>query len=84
MTAKMGRVPGTGVRVVHLPGVVVAAVTPEADAAPEIPYVVLDSRMRDDFRHARCYHDDHMQFTIPGWQAFVAAVKAGEFDHLRP
>jgi hypothetical protein len=57
-------------------------VNPAGDAAPEIPHVILDSQMKDDFNFPRCHHDDVLQFTIPGWRAFVEAVKAGEFDHL--
>lgn len=82
MTTITGNVPGEDVRVVMLPGVV-RANNSFGDGA-EVPYVLLEGLMRDDFRFPRCRHDDHLQFTITGWRAFLAAVKAGEFDHVVP
>jgi hypothetical protein len=77
-------VPDTGIRIVSIPGIVRAHIWPAEDAKPEIAHVTLESDMQGEFRFTRCRHDDNLQFTMPGWQAFIAAVKAGELDGLVP
>lgn len=76
------RIPGTGVQIAKIPGSVRVISYPAEDVVPQVAHVTLDSDMRDEFHFTRCRHANPMKFTVPGWQAFIAAVKAGEFDGL--